>query len=43
VPDDEGKRSVFVLDKVRYKWVTEDLKVPPDPRRVLKEVAKLGP
>lgn len=37
------KRSVFVLDKggiVRYKWVTEDPKVPPDPDRVLEEVRK---
>ena len=40
-----SKRSVFVLDKegvVRYKWVTEDPKVPPDARRVLDEVRKLS-
>jgi len=44
--DYEGvsKRSVFVLDRegtVRYKWVTEDPKVPPDPKIVEREVAKL--
>ena len=40
-----SKRSVFVLDKdgiVRYKWVTEDPKVPPDAKRVLEEVKKLA-
>lgn len=40
-----SKRSVFVLDKdgvVRFKWVTEDSKVPPDPTRVLGEVKKLA-
>src|SRR5512136_433170 len=39
-----SKRSVFVLDRdgvVRYKWVTEDPKVPPDATRVLEEVKKL--
>ncbi len=39
------KRSVFVLDKdsiVRYKWVTEDAKVPPDVKAVAREVAKLA-
>ena len=39
-----SKRSVFVLDKngvVRYKWVTEDPKVPPDAKKVLEEVKKL--
>ena len=38
-----SKRSVFVLDRdgiVRYRWVTEDPKVPPDHRRVLEEVKK---
>src|SRR5713226_9373355 len=36
-----AKRSVFVLDRsgvVRYKWVTEDPKVPPDPTKVFEEV-----
>ncbi len=40
-----SKRSVFVLDRngvVRYKWVTEDAKVPPDAKRVLEEVKKLA-
>lgn len=40
-----SKRSVFVLDKdgvVRYKWVTEDPKVPPDHAKVLEEVRKLA-
>lgn len=40
-----SKRSVFVLDKdgvVRFKWVTEDPKVPPDSARVLEEVKKLS-
>ncbi len=39
------KRSVFLLDKdgiVRYKWVTEDPKVPPDHKRVLDEIKKLA-
>jgi peroxiredoxin len=38
-----AKRSVFVLDRsgvVRYKWVTEDPKVPPDHAKVLAEVKK---
>jgi len=44
--DYEGvsKRSVFVLDRdgiVRYKWVTEDPKVPPDASVVASEVARL--
>jgi len=44
--DYEGvsKRSVFVLDRggiVRYKWVTEDPKVPPNASVVESEVAKL--
>ncbi|TLZ84354.1 MAG: peroxiredoxin [Methanobacteriota archaeon] len=37
------KRSVFVLDAdgvIRYKWVTEDPKVPPDHERILEEVKK---
>jgi len=37
------KRSVFVLDAdgvIRYKWVTEDPKVPPDHQRILEEVKK---
>src|SRR2546427_355075 len=37
------KRSVFVLDAngvIRYKWVTEDPKVPPDHARILEEVKK---
>ena len=40
-----SKRSVFVLDKdgvVRFKWVTEDSKIPPDTTRVLEEVKKLA-
>lgn len=40
-----SKRSVFVLDRdgvVRYKWVTEDSKVPPDAKRVLEEVKRLA-
>ena len=40
-----AKRSVFVLDfrgVVRYKWVTEDPKVPPDPKAVFAEVKKLA-
>jgi len=40
-----SKRSVFVLDKdgvVRFKWVTEDSKIPPDATRVLEEVKKLA-
>ncbi len=40
-----SKRSVFVLDKngvVRFKWVTEDPKVPPDAKRVLDEVKKIA-
>ena len=40
-----SKRSVFVLDKdgvVRFKWVTEDSKIPPDHTRVLEEVKKLA-
>lgn len=40
-----SKRSVFVLDKngvVRFKWVTEDPKVPPDAKKVLEEVRKLA-
>src|SRR3989441_6998722 len=39
----EPKRSVFVLDAdggIRYKWVTEDPKVPPDHQRILEEVKK---
>jgi peroxiredoxin len=39
-----SKRSVFVLDKngvVRFKWVTEDAKVPPVAKKVLEEVNKL--
>lgn len=39
------KRSVFVLDRegvVRYKWVTEDAKVPPDVKAVAREVARLA-
>ena len=39
-----AKRSVFVLDRagvVGYKWVSEDPKIPPDPKKVLDEVAKL--
>ena len=49
--DYEGvsKRSVFVVDKdvdkdgiIRYKWVTEDPKVPPDASVVASEVAKLA-
>jgi len=27
---------------VRYKWVTEDPKVPPDPKAVFAEVKKLA-
>ena len=47
IGDYEGvsKRSVFVLDKtgvVRFKWVTEDAKVPPDVKAVSREVAKLS-
>ena len=41
-----SKRSVFVLDKdgiVRYRWVTEDPKVPPDPRKVLDAVQAIAP
>lgn len=40
-----SKRSVFVLDRegvVRYRWVTEDSKIPPDHTRVLEEVKKLA-
>lgn len=40
-----AKRSVFVLDRdgrVRFKWVTEDPKVPPDNARVIEEVRKLS-
>ena len=40
-----SKRSVFVLDKdgvVRFKWVTEDSKVPPDAKKVLEEVKRLA-
>jgi len=40
-----SKRAVFVLDRdgiVRYRWVTEDPKVPPDHQRVLEEVKKLA-
>jgi len=40
------KRSVFVLDAdgvIRYKWVTEDPKVPPDHHRILEEVKKHVP
>lgn len=40
-----AKRSVFVLDRdgrVRFRWVTEDPKIPPDNRRVLEEVKKLS-
>src|SRR5437867_341340 len=45
--DYEGvsKRSVFVLDRegvVRYRWVTEDPKVPPDENRILEEVRRLA-
>ncbi len=43
--DGVSKRSVFVLDKdgiIRYKWVTEDPKVPPDASVVASEVAKLA-
>jgi len=45
--DYEGvsKRSVFVVDSegvVRYKWVTEDPKVPPEEKRILEEVRKLA-
>jgi glutaredoxin-dependent peroxiredoxin len=42
--DGVSKRSVFVLDSdgvVRYKWVTEDPKVPPDETRILEEVRRL--
>ena len=44
--DFEGvsKRSVFILDAngiVQYKWVTEDASVPPDPKVLEMEVAKL--
>ncbi len=38
-----SKRSVFVLDKtgtVRYKWVTEDPKVPPDIKKVIEAVQR---
>lgn len=41
-----AKRSVFILDRsgvVRYKWVTEDPKVPPDHPRVMQEVKNLVP
>lgn len=40
-----SKRSVFVLDRegvVRYRWVTEDSKIPPDHTRVLEEVKNLA-
>lgn len=40
-----SKRSVFVLDRngvVRYKWVTEDPKVPPDPEEVVRAVQGLA-
>jgi len=40
-----AKRSVFVLDHagvVRYRWVTEDPKIPPNPTEVLQEVMKLA-
>ncbi|TLZ79406.1 MAG: redoxin domain-containing protein, partial [Methanobacteriota archaeon] len=40
-----SKRAVFVLDRdgiVRYRWVTEDPKVPPDHQRVLEEVKELA-
>src|SRR5438552_16451471 len=40
-----AKRSVFVLDRrgiVRYRWVTEEPKVPPDPKAVHDEVMKLA-
>jgi len=40
-----AKRSVFILDGsgiVRYKWVTEDPKIPPDPKAILAEVTKLA-
>ncbi len=40
-----AKRSVFILDKegiVRYKWVTEDPKVPPDHARVLETLKELS-
>lgn len=40
-----AKRSVFILDRsgiVRYKWVTEDPKVPPDNGAILAEVKKLA-
>ena len=45
--DYEGvsKRSVFVLDKtgvVRFKWVTEDAKVPRDVKAVAHQVATLA-
>ena len=45
--DYEGvsKRSVFVLDKtcvVRYMWVMEDAKVPPDVKAVVHEIATLA-
>ena len=40
-----AKRSVFVLDPegvVRFKWITEDPKIPPNPTGVLGQVMKLG-
>lgn len=40
-----AKRSVFVLDRagvVRYKWVTEDPKIPPNPTEFLEEVTILA-
>ncbi len=39
-----SKRSVFVLDKtgtVKFKWVTEDPKVPPDINKVIEAVQKV--
>ena len=39
------KRSVFFADKdgvIRFKWVTEDPKVPPDAKMALEEVRKFA-
>ncbi len=39
-----SKRSVFVLDRdgvVRWKWVTEDPKVPPDINKVIEAVQRV--
>ncbi|HYS74405.1 MAG TPA: hypothetical protein VEO96_10565 [Thermoplasmata archaeon] len=40
-----AKRSVFILDRegiVRYKWVTEDPKVPPDHASVLEKLKEMS-